>query len=373
MGFNSTRIGLKGLALLAHMYCHTVYSFVPPSSSITIKLNNNIPPAEVVRTININIVGSDLRSSIGTMSKARALLSPLLPLNSLKEGYNENEVEKTVTILSRGEHHIVAMKPPSVVCHHSNWTGSRKKKLKKGEEPEVPMLQRIRDGIGSIDNIDNTDHLQNAKIKKKINLVHRLDRGASGILLCTFANEDEVEEEDGNEEGSANDEISTSHASIVEEPGERRTEEKTNYQVIKKIRTKGPTAILQEEMSKTSTIKTYVALVRGEGMLHGEDMKEKGWFEVNRPIKDEKGRLNDATTLFNFVAGQAEPQGEHIDEESRIKQPRISLVLARPQNGRWHQIRRHLNGLSHPILGDTSHGSSKSNREWYVTSLHFIS
>lgn len=29
-----------------------------------------------------------------------------------------------------------------------------------------------------------------------------------------------------------------------------------------------------------------------------------------------------------------------------------------------HEYRRHLNGLSHPILGDTSHGSSKTNREW---------
>lgn len=30
---------------------------------------------------------------------------------------------------------------------------------------------------------------------------------------------------------------------------------------------------------------------------------------------------------------------------------------------RFHQIRRHLNGLSHPIVGDSVHGSSRFNRE----------
>ena len=82
-----------------------------------------------------------------------------------------------------------------------------------------------------------------------------------------------------------------------------------------------------------------IALVRGEGIFRGQDLKQKGWFEVNRPILDEKKRVNDATTSFYFVAGQK------ADEESVIKQPRLSLVLARPHQGRWHQIRRHLHGL----------------------------
>jgi Pseudouridylate synthases, 23S RNA-specific len=111
-------------------------------------------------------------------------------------------------------------------------------------------------------------------------------------------------------------------------------------------------------MASPEATKTYVALVRGEGILRGVDMKQKGWFEVSRPIKDEDGVEKDATTLFNFVAGQPETN------ENGIDRPRMSLVLARPKQGRWHQIRRHLNGLSHPILGDTTHGASKVNREW---------
>ena len=95
-----------------------------------------------------------------------------------------------------------------------------------------------------------------------------------------------------------------------------------------------------------------------QGVLRGVDFKELGWFEETRAIKDEKGEEKKATTFFNFVAGQPEILDNDID------QPRMSLVLARPMQGRWHQIRKHLNGLSHPILGDTTHGASKVNREW---------
>lgn len=197
----------------------------------------------------------------------------------------------TVSILEQGEHHVVVSKPPAVVCHHSEWTGSRSSKK---TVPEVPMLQRTREAVG-----------------EKVNLVHRLDRGASGCLLLTKAASDEED----------------LHA----------------------------TAVLQQAMTEAN--KTYVALVRGEGILKGRDFKKEGWFEVNRPIKDERGNLNEATTYFRFIAGQDNDSGN-------LDRPRASLVLARPKHGRWHQIRKHLNGLSHPILGDSSHGNSKVNREW---------
>ena len=174
-------------------------------------------------------------------------------------------------------------KPPGVVCHHSGWTGSRNRL-------EVPMIQRVRAAIG-----------------RKVNVVHRLDRGASGCLLMTYF-------EDGNS-----------------------------------------TSQLQDAMTMNAN-KTYVALVRGEGILHGVDFRQQGWFCIDRPIKDESGKLNNATTYFRFVAGQ--------DDNGDGSRPRAALVLARPLTGRWHQIRRHLNGLSHPILGDSSHGNSKANQEW---------
>jgi tRNA pseudouridine65 synthase len=233
-------------------------------------------------------------SGLGFVMSSKTSIPSSTQLNAVAST-TETEAEPyifngTVTILEIGEHHVVVSKPPSVVCHHSSWSGSRSS---KGTEPEVPMLQRTREAIG-----------------ERVNLVHRLDRGASGCLLLTKAVSEEA---------------------------------------------RNATAVLQAAMREAT--KTYVALVRGEGILKGRDFKEEGWFEVNRPIKDEKGNLNDATTMFRFVAGQDNDSGN-------LDRPRASLVLARPKTGRWHQIRRHLNGLSHPILGDTSHGNSKVNREW---------
>lgn len=256
--------------------------------------------------------------------------------------------DRTVTILQRGPNHIIALKPPSVVCHHSGWTGSRAKLKcvqsmlflkftsspstsitpnshrldylhhRRGEEPEIPMLQRVREALHDIGTRDLPDE-QKAKVRK-VNLVHRLDRGASGCLLLAYADDDGAE---------------VANASVS-----------------------GSTAMLIDALASPESTKTYVALVRGEGILREEDFKTKGWFNVTRPIKDESGEEKDATTWFNFVAGQPETV------EDGIERPRMSLVLARPMQGRWHQIRKHLNGISHPILGDTTHGASTVNREW---------
>mmetsp|Transcript_26773 Transcript_26773/g.62909 ORF Transcript_26773/g.62909 Transcript_26773/m.62909 type:complete len:357 (+) Transcript_26773:26-1096(+) len=209
----------------------------------------------------------------------------------------ENFFYGTVSILDRGENYLVASKPPGVLCHHSNWSGSRKKSKNTGKA-EVPMLQRAREAVG-----------------KRVNLIHRLDRGASGCLLMSFAESDK--------DGS------------------------------------NTTATLQENMSLSPTThKTYIALVRGEGILKGRDFTREGWFEIIRPIKNERGNIKNATSYFRFIAGQGDKNGARGDR------PRASLVLARIRTGRWHQIRKHLNGISHPIIGDSTHGNSRTNREW---------
>jgi tRNA pseudouridine65 synthase len=41
---------------------------------------------------------------------------------------------------------------------------------------------------------------------------------------------------------------------------------------------------------------------------------------------------------------------------------RYSLVEVQLKTGRWHQIRRHFNRISHPIIGDREHGDSHHNR-----------
>jgi tRNA pseudouridine65 synthase len=43
---------------------------------------------------------------------------------------------------------------------------------------------------------------------------------------------------------------------------------------------------------------------------------------------------------------------------------RYTLVEARPRTGRYHQIRRHLKHLQRPIIGDTTYGDGKENRQF---------
>jgi len=74
-----------------------------------------------------------------------------------------------VDILEQGEHYVIASKPPSVVVHHSSWTGKLSDPKKRWNEP-TPMLQRVRDATG-----------------RRVNLVHRLDRGKGCMLLLVLS------------------------------------------------------------------------------------------------------------------------------------------------------------------------------------------
>ena len=280
--------------------------------------------------------------------------------------------KKPIKILHQGPYHVVVAKPPSVVCHHSEWSGLRKKKNgnkqkqfkresaivkedeEEEEEEELPMLQQVRDALGG----------------QRVNLIHRLDRGASGCLLFSFSDNTRDDQNDQvldgvkqqNKPEGENFELSMNN----DENGSNGEDRKGS----------NPTAQLIQSLQSPDSIKTYVALVRGEGILHGTDLKSLGWFTIDRPIKDENGRVRDAFTEFKFLAGytgvdddNANTSSSSSSTQAQLPPPRASVVLARPHTGRWHQIRRHLNGLSHPILGDSTHGVSKINREWRARNM----
>jgi tRNA pseudouridine65 synthase len=87
--------------------------------------------------------------------------------------------------------------------------------------------------------------------------------------------------------------------------------------------------------------KTYFALVRGVPPEAGV---------IDSPVpKSEGGARVPALTLFRRC---------HVVEDER----RWSIVEARPQTGRLHQIRRHLKHLGHPIVGDVNYGKGDINR-----------
>ncbi len=49
---------------------------------------------------------------------------------------------------------------------------------------------------------------------------------------------------------------------------------------------------------------------------------------------------------------------------------RYALLRASPVSGRFRQIRRHLKHLSHHLVGDTSHGDGRHNRQFRVLGIH---
>lgn len=95
--------------------------------------------------------------------------------------------------------------------------------------------------------------------------------------------------------------------------------------------------------------KCYLAVVRGHVEPRGT---------IDHALKSEDRTIRvEAVTHYQRLACV------ELDEPvSRYPTARYSLVAARPVTGRMHQIRRHLRRISHPVIGDTTHGDGRHNR-----------
>lgn len=102
-----------------------------------------------------------------------------------------------------------------------------------------------------------------------------------------------------------------------------------------------PEAIATLSRALTAGDKTYVALVRGIP-------REKG--TIRRALREE-GKDLPATTRYR----RRDVIGGH------------GLIDARPEEGRTHQIRRHLASIGHPVVGDARHGHAPTNRHFEET------
>lgn len=98
------------------------------------------------------------------------------------------------------------------------------------------------------------------------------------------------------------------------------------------------------------TDKTYRAVVRGYTPEQGE---------IVLPLElDSTGELVDASTSYRRLALKE----FNVPVGKKFPTARYSLVEVHPHTGRFHQIRRHFNRISHPLLGDAVHGDSHHNR-----------
>lgn len=98
--------------------------------------------------------------------------------------------------------------------------------------------------------------------------------------------------------------------------------------------------------------KTYLAVVRGWP-------EAEGAIDYALPDSRERGPRKPALTRWRVLATATVPIAL-----GRYPEQRYALVQAKPETGRYRQIRKHLHHVSHPIIGDTSHGRGDHNRFW---------
>lgn len=94
--------------------------------------------------------------------------------------------------------------------------------------------------------------------------------------------------------------------------------------------------------------KRYLAVVRGW-------LDESG--EIDKPLRGARNKTRDALTRYRRIATTELPVAVPPHETARY-----SLAVVEPRTGRTHQIRRHFNHISHPIVGDVNHGDRRHNR-----------
>ena len=114
-------------------------------------------------------------------------------------------------------------------------------------------------------------------------------------------------------------------------------------------KTKTANQDVQQLFRERQVEKTYIALVRGF-------IEEAGCIDYALIHNDKQ---QEAKTNYRLL--------EHIDIDvpfGKFETSRYSLVELKPTTGRFHQLRKHMAHIFHPIIGDRPHGCNKQNKLW---------
>jgi RluA family pseudouridine synthase len=95
---------------------------------------------------------------------------------------------------------------------------------------------------------------------------------------------------------------------------------------------------LADLFRKNLIAKKYVAIA------HGAPSPAEG--TIDKPLMNKEDKLQEAVTHYRVVKSGND----------------LSLLEVTIETGRLHQIRRHLSGIGHPVLGDPRYGGKKSAR-----------
>lgn len=116
------------------------------------------------------------------------------------------------------------------------------------------------------------------------------------------------------------------------------------------------TKSIQTQINNRLASKTYIALVRGF-------TEEEG--RVDSPIREPDSNLyKDACTVFRKIA-----QIELAISVEPFSTSRYSLIELHPVTGRMHQLRKHMNKIAHPIIGDKKYGNRHHNN-MFINNLY---
>lgn len=112
---------------------------------------------------------------------------------------------------------------------------------------------------------------------------------------------------------------------------------------------KNPTAhaLLQEQFEHREVRKHYLAVVA--------DIPEKHHATIDAPIGRNLTDRTRMSILRTSVSREAKTTYRTLDIGSDV-----ALLECTPHTGRTHQVRVHLNSIGHPILGDTTYSSKRS-------------
>ena len=144
------------------------------------------------------------------------------------------------------------------------------------------------------------------QLGRRVQPVHRLDKGTSGVLLFAF------------------DTDTTRH--------------------------------LGEQFEAQQVDKRYLAVVRGWPPASGL-IDHRLTPEPDPRTGRDSAPAQPARTRFTCLATVELPHA--VD---RYPTSRYALVALSPETGRRHQLRRHLKHIAHPIIGDATHGKGAHNR-----------
>jgi tRNA pseudouridine65 synthase len=116
---------------------------------------------------------------------------------------------------------------------------------------------------------------------------------------------------------------------------------------------------LGKQLMSQSFAKDYIAVCRGWPALDQ--------FELDYPLDGGPGKpeCKPAQTRFAVQA-----RGEQPWPLTGFETSRFALLQCSPLSGRFRQIRRHLHHLSHHLIGDTSHGDGRRNRQFRMQGVH---